>query len=1366
MNEDFKNELKDKWRRYSKKLLRLIIVPFIVIILLAASLYKVKLDDGTFEEGDWSNTQYAASQYMGNTSIESDGKMATNMTAQELWDKMMDEGSRVDLYLDGPEELLKLMNAQMVTQYLDTRENPDEEIDWNAITDINSNEVQGIIKLKRAQSDGSTITMTYVDPETFQTYIDNYNNSGAESDRNIALSHFTLERTTVANNSGTATPIEAGETINVPSGLGAIHTYMGWQMITSTTSTQYKLREQAGMNFDEEGFGIINGRYVIACTTTFGQVGDYVDFYQADGSIIPCIIGDIKNQNDAGCNEWGHLDGTCIIEFVVDKTTWYNPMHENPGNPNCHPEWNQYITKAVNGGSYFDNPDFGSGAITATNNGSISVQALLSAAKNRADYIRYGDAPINPAINCDAKLVSCDRFVAWVLYDLGLTDQPRTSGLVVKSTDTTHDLSTWLESHGFKKITNRNELQAGDIVFQGMDSSPHVFILGNQVSSTTWERYDGGSQTRIRSTQPSIEIIDGKPFSWAYRLDSATTTSGGNTIGGDVMKWPTDGTTITSDFGLRTSPTAGASSDHRGIDIGVSTGTNVYATESGTVTTAGWSDSAGNWVVIDHGNGYVTKYMHNSEVLVSAGDTVEKGQVIAKSGSTGISTGPHLHFQIEYNGEAVDPLSFKYDNGMGNGTGGIGSSTGESSSASTTKYYAKVATWNEVTDTVESNDPDVESYSTTTYNMTTTNINYEEFVSGYTMPFDYLWDLLVISEDQDFVLDLADLVYDSEIEITVHDNLSVNTNVNTYTYTENEKIISRDVSIVGNSAEGGGRVRSASPSGTQEKVNSVDRTVVHTTITKRNTLDISLTKADVWIVKYTKTYTYEVPDAEVTQGGAGAIADIPYTADPDHTTDTDDIGYGESQRQSYHNQWVQQYPDIVTSLTEVHCDYYYSTTNRNESITNTLEQNNYVEPPKGEIYEKTKKDDTEPNFVTILLKDGNQKAKHHLLGASSWLFDLLEKNDTTAEMVDLTKYLFYCATKNPKYWDPDEEFDFSIFDPDNFASNSGGTSGIDGLPGQIYDFLLQKGVPAVGAAAILGNIQQESSFNSSVVNSAGYSGLCQWGGGRLNNLKSFASTKGTDWTDAQTQIEFMWQELNGSYSEVKNVIMNATNESDMEYATWYFGRYYEIYFIGSWPSSKGQSANRYAFAQEWYAKWQQNHTSGNVSGSALAVANGTAQEKLAYLFPNGTPTTASQCEQYITTVQVAMTNRQGVKFNGNLQVHRAVAQDVQDVFKAAQDGGFKIYEAAGYGFRRMNNGGSGSLSHHSYGIAIDINVTENYSHRGGTVYAGQFWDPSRSEFSIPRDGILVRAFEAKGWKWGGNWSGNYQDYMHFSFTGN
>ncbi|MBD9337045.1 MAG: CHAP domain-containing protein [[Ruminococcus] faecis] len=141
----------------------------------------------------------------------------------------------------------------------------------------------------------------------------------------------------------------AGTTIEIPEGMGTYHTYMGWRTITSSTSLQYQLRERSGEHYDSEGFAIIDGRYVIACTTLYGQVGDYVDFQRENGEIIHAVIGDIKNQNDAGCNQYGHDNGKCVVEFVVKKSTWY-PSHANPGTAGCHPEWNSRVVRAVNTG--------------------------------------------------------------------------------------------------------------------------------------------------------------------------------------------------------------------------------------------------------------------------------------------------------------------------------------------------------------------------------------------------------------------------------------------------------------------------------------------------------------------------------------------------------------------------------------------------------------------------------------------------------------------------------------------------------------------------------------------------------------------------------------------------------------------------------------------------------------------------------------------------------------------------------------------------------------------------------------------------------------------------------------------------------
>ena len=123
------------------------------------------------------------------------------------------------------------------------------------------------------------------------------------------------------------------------------------------------------------------------------------------------------------------------------------------------------------------------------------------------------------------------------------------------------------------------------------------------------------------------------------------------------FRWPTSGR-ITSYFGGRKSPGGIGSTNHKGIDIAVPRGTPIYAADGGTVTYSGWMSGYGYLVQIDHGNGYVTRYGHNSSLTVSVGQHVYKGQQVARAGSTGNSTGNHCHFEVRYNGVAKNPLNY------------------------------------------------------------------------------------------------------------------------------------------------------------------------------------------------------------------------------------------------------------------------------------------------------------------------------------------------------------------------------------------------------------------------------------------------------------------------------------------------------------------------------------------------------------------------------------------------------------------------------------------------------------------------------------------------------------------------------------
>lgn len=153
-------------------------------------------------------------------------------------------------------------------------------------------------------------------------------------------------------------------TISVPAGLGKYYTYMNWNTVTARDSNQYKLREQAftkGVaNYDSDGYARINGRYVVAVTSKFGNVGDYIDIQTANGKTINAVIGDIKRTTDSGANEWGHEGGQVVLEYI---TNWNS--HDNPKSDGG-------IISITNTGKNFLSGDFMSGTDTTTQTGLFS----------------------------------------------------------------------------------------------------------------------------------------------------------------------------------------------------------------------------------------------------------------------------------------------------------------------------------------------------------------------------------------------------------------------------------------------------------------------------------------------------------------------------------------------------------------------------------------------------------------------------------------------------------------------------------------------------------------------------------------------------------------------------------------------------------------------------------------------------------------------------------------------------------------------------------------------------------------------------------------------------------------------------------
>ncbi|MBZ9993287.1 M23 family metallopeptidase [Mesorhizobium sp. BH1-1-4] len=121
---------------------------------------------------------------------------------------------------------------------------------------------------------------------------------------------------------------------------------------------------------------------------------------------------------------------------------------------------------------------------------------------------------------------------------------------------------------------------------------------------------------------------------------------------------PAPGHSVTSPFGVRTDPILGTAALHSGMDFRAPIGMAARVTAPGVVTKAGWNGGYGRMVEIDHGNGFATRYGHLSEIDVTVGEKVDAGAIIGKTGSSGRSTGPHLHYEVRHNGEAIDPLRF------------------------------------------------------------------------------------------------------------------------------------------------------------------------------------------------------------------------------------------------------------------------------------------------------------------------------------------------------------------------------------------------------------------------------------------------------------------------------------------------------------------------------------------------------------------------------------------------------------------------------------------------------------------------------------------------------------------------------------
>lgn len=213
------------------------------------------------------------------------------------------------------------------------------------------------------------------------------------------------------------------------------------------------------------------------------------------------------------------------------------------------------------------------------------------------------------------------------------------------------DAKTTLENNRAEQVSLKDQLEEQHSSLQTQQAE--VDALTQRLS------------TELTQTKEEAAALEAERDALSAELQQISAQSGSNNSGGGnatptgSLTWPCPAyRIISSPFGYRIHPILGYNKLHTGVDLAASTGVDVLAADGGTVIKSRYNSSYGNYIAIDHGNGMVTLYAHMSQRLVSVGQTVSAGQVIGKVGSTGDSTGPHLHFEVIVNGSYQNPMSY------------------------------------------------------------------------------------------------------------------------------------------------------------------------------------------------------------------------------------------------------------------------------------------------------------------------------------------------------------------------------------------------------------------------------------------------------------------------------------------------------------------------------------------------------------------------------------------------------------------------------------------------------------------------------------------------------------------------------------
>ena len=956
--EEAAKELKKLVKKLGKSFVKVVLPPLLAVIiivaLIAGSAYIImkRIAKSVAE---------AASSFTQSVTIDENGVAKAGVTAKEVWDEMISKGYDVKQYLSNPEELAKLMKAEIVTKLPDTRENVEEEIDWEALK--NSEDIQGIIKFKRHDSYGNTFYMTYVKPEDFQAQVDEYNSSGSESARDFIEHHFTLKKGSGGGSNGSSVlggaPGEFKQQGNMETD-GYAQTYTASSGLTFIDYKQnrgpWAGQAYNGSTIGSYGCGVtavaavlsglgfnktpgdtgsdLNGRGTMggAIPAYMQELG--LNAYERSGG-SPCVSASeianvLKEGNvivaryDAGsafCSTSEHFVSIVDYnesknEFLVlnscdlvppEASRWFTASEVETGiHQMTAIDANAAIQKAKGSNSNSSKSSNSSKNDSSTNKTQTTTigEQVVKYVKSKVGH-PYVWATHGPDTFDCSGLTSAAYASAGVeisTSDAGQYDDPQFEHVAVSQAQPGDIL--WKSGHVGIYIGNNEFIHASNPT-RGVVQESLSSTYGYWVEALHYKNAGGSSSTTTSTTSTTT------PNNYTGQIDAGKSGDGypgtyTSSTGFEYKDFKQgQGQYATQRYWCGTVTTCGCGPSSVAIlasglkpDLNYTPGdtSKIVTDKFGDISNAGTMkqlmDDIGleSEIIYDPSAEEIQNQLKSGKVMVvstcrppsifpngsghyiAATDINESGQVyiMNPNAKQGADTGWYDATTVASGCNAIIVTD--------SGKVGVASSN-PSSTNSSAGYIAVVGTWNQVNNSTESggdgvarasHDLNVPIENNTTYTVSTTEINYEPMVQPYTLSFDLLWSFLTIGQSKGFIMDLADLAYESEIEISVYDSLTTQTTVDMWSYADitsaqiegklsytdkaNKINVEKDITHEHLLKDG-------------EQISRDDGYITKTVVRQNNKLQAKLSKLDTWIARYSNEYVsnYKEGNEEINE---------------------------------------------------------------------------------------------------------------------------------------------------------------------------------------------------------------------------------------------------------------------------------------------------------------------------------------------------------------------------------------------------------------------------------------------------------------------------------------------------------------------